>query len=116
MVLRKSGYAKTLEIMGRKDAKVIGFRVDGEASSRLGEAAERAGISIHEWAKKIVLRELDSENLIPKLDLKSDAIQGELLEIRRDLAVMTEALLVSGGKATSEQAAKFVKANLKSNA
>ena len=101
--------------MARKDEKTIGFRADRELSLRLEEVAECAGMSAHEWAKRAVIRELDSGNLLPKIALQSEALSAEMVELRKDLVVITEALLVSAGKATSEQAAKFVKANLKGN-
>ena len=98
--------------MVRKDEKIIGFRLDNSLLSRLEEAAERAGISPHEWAKRATTRELESGSQLPKLALQSEVIKQKLHELRKDLAVMTEALLVSAGKASSEQAARFVKANL----
>ena len=101
--------------MARTNEKVISFRLDGEALRTLEEAAERAGVSAHEWAKKAVIRELESGNLLPKIAMTGEALSAEMVELRKDLAVITEALLVSAGKATSEQAAKFVKANLKGN-
>ncbi len=99
--------------MAKSSEKVISYRLDGEPLSVLEEAADRAGISAHEWAKKAVIRELESGNLLPKIALTGEALSVEMVELRKDLAVITEALLVSAGKATSEQAAKFVKANLK---
>ena len=101
--------------MARTNEKVISFRLDGEPLSTLEVAAERAGMSVHEWAKRAVIRELESGNLLPKIAMTGDALSAEMVELRKDLAVVTEALLVSAGKATSEQAAKFVKANLKGN-
>jgi hypothetical protein len=99
--------------MARKDEKIIGFRVDKSLQSRLELAAEEAGISPHEWAKRAAIRELDSGSLLPKLALQSEVMRQELIEIRKDIAVATEGILVSGGKATNEQASRFVKANLK---
>ena len=101
--------------MARTNEKVISFRLDGEPLRTLEEAAERGGFSAHEWAKKAVIRELKSGNLLPKIAMTGEALSAEMVELRKDLAVVTEALLVSAGKATSEQAAKFVKANLKGN-
>ena len=101
--------------MARKDEKIIGFRVDKIQLERLEEAAKRAGVSPHEWAKQATFRELDGQNVIPKIALQNEAIKQELAELRKDFAVATEALLVSAGKASNEQAAKFVKANLKGN-
>ena len=99
--------------MARKDEKIIGFRVDKALLSRLEEAAERAGISPHEWAKRATIRELESGSQLPKLALQTEAIKQELTELRKDVAVATKALLVSAGKSTLEQADKFVKTNLK---
>ena len=101
--------------MARKDEKIIGFRVDKSLHSRLKAVAEQAGISPHEWAKRAAIRELDSGSLLPKLALQTESLKQELSELRKDVAVATEALLVSAGKATNEQASKFVKANLKGN-
>ncbi len=101
--------------VNKKLEKVISFRLEGEALSSLEEAAERAGMGIHEWAKRALVRELESGNLLPKIAMTGEALSAEMVELRKDLAVITEALLVSAGKATNEQAAKFVKANLKGN-
>jgi hypothetical protein len=98
--------------MTRKDEKTIGFRVDKTLLSRLEEAAKRAGISPHEWAKRATVRELDNQNQIPKIALQTEAIKQELVELRKDFAVATEGILVSVGK-SSELASKFVKENLK---
>lgn len=99
--------------MPRTTSKILSFRLDSTVLRTLEEAAERTGLSVHEWAKRAVIRELESGSLLPKVALTSDSIRAELAELRKDLAVATEALLVSAGKASSEQAAKFVKTNMK---
>ena len=101
--------------MAKKDEKIIGFRLDNSLLYRLEEAAERAGISPHEWAKRATIRELESGSQLPKLTLQTESIKQELAELREDLALATEALLVSAGKASNEQASKFVKENLRGN-
>jgi hypothetical protein len=101
--------------MAKENEKVVSFRLDGDSLSALEEAAERAGVGVHEWAKKAVIRELESGNLLPKIAMTGEALSAEMVELRKDLSVITQALLVSAGKATSEQAAKFVKTNLKGN-
>jgi hypothetical protein len=98
--------------MARKDDKTIGFRADNELYLRLLEAATREGVSPHEWAKQAAIRLLDDQNQLPKIALQTEALKQELIELRKDVAVATEALLVSAGKATNEQALKFVNANL----
>ena len=99
--------------MARKDEKIIGFRLDRAELLRLEEAAERAGIGPHEWAKRATIRELDSGNLLPKIAFTNDAIKEELLELRQDVAVSVEAILVTSGKVSSEQALKFVTEKLR---
>ena len=99
--------------MARKDDKTIGFRVDNDLFSRFEEVSKREGIGPHEWVKQAALRELEGYNQIPKIALQTEVIKQELVELRKDLAVATEGILVSAGKATHEQASKFVKANLK---
>ena len=99
--------------MAKKGEKVISFRIDGAQLSRLEDAAESAGMSPHEWAKRATVRELDSGGQIPKIALQTESIKQELIELRKDIAVATEGILVSAGKATNEQAARFVKANLR---
>ena len=99
--------------MVKREEKIISFRVDGEQLLRLEEAAYHAGISPHEWAKRATIRELDFDNLLPKVALQTEVMRQELIEIRKDIAVATEGILVSGGKASNEQAARFVKANLR---
>lgn len=99
--------------MARKESKTIGFKAGGELLLRLQEIAKRDGVSAHEWARRAIIRELDSGSQIRKIALNAEAIIQELAELRKDVAVATEAVLVSGGKASLEQAAKFVKINLR---
>ena len=101
--------------MSKTEGKIFSFRLDGELVSKLNEAAERTGLSPHEWLKRAAIRELNGLSNLPKLALQNEAIKQELIELRKDIAVATEGILVSAGKATNEQASRFVKANLKGN-
>lgn len=99
--------------MARKEEKIVSFRLEGDNLLRLEEAAERAGLSVHEYSKRAVIRELESGNQVPKIALQTESIKQEIVELRKDLAVATEALLVRAGKSTLEQAANFVNENLR---
>jgi hypothetical protein len=68
--------------MSKKEEKIVSFRLEGDNLLRLEEAAERAGLSVHEYAKRAVIRELDSGNQLPKIALQTEAIKQELVEIR----------------------------------
>ena len=98
--------------MGKKDEKIISFRLEGDLLSKLEESAARAHVSVHECAKRALIRELESGSQLPKLAIQTESIKQELAELRKDFAVATEGILVSVGK-SRELASKFVKENLK---
>jgi hypothetical protein len=92
--------------------KTIGFRLDQKRLSRLEDLAEAAGVTIHEFARQALTERLDSESDVHRLTMNVTNIQSELSELRRDLAVSVEALLVTSG-VTHSEAKAFTDENLR---
>ncbi len=91
----------------------IGFRLD-EASLRiLAERAKRLGLSIHELARHYVIEVLQEPEERSALREAVETVQREIMASREDLAVATEAILVSSGNIEESQARKWVDENLK---
>ena len=92
----------------------IGFRIEPEHGTTLVERAETLGVSVHELARHYVILALSGREEKVELANAISALQLELVEIRKDVAVSTEALLTSAGKVSSPDASTWVNENLNS--
>jgi hypothetical protein len=91
--------------------KVISFRVGEEDLPDLERRAETAGQTVHEVAKRALRKSF--ENQTNEMAISLSAIQEELTDLRQDIAVSVEALLLLSGKVGPADALKFVRDNLK---
>lgn len=91
----------------------IGFRVDADSGKALAERSKALGVSVHELARHYVMLVLheaeDRENAANAIL----AMRQELLELRKDIAVSTEALLTSAGNVSAPAARDWTRKNLK---
>ena len=94
-----------------EQGKVITFRVSEAELSELESRADSEKVTIQQFAKRALLERL--EDAQGNVALAVSALKEELLELRQDLAVSTEALLVTAGKVPPEDALKFVSEKLK---
>lgn len=95
--------------------ETIGFRLGEEDRKLLAKHATQAGVSAHVLARAFVEQVLRSGGSIAQLLAVCEeiaAIRAQLAELRKDLAVSTAVLLVSGGRTTSEAAKAWVEKNL----
>lgn len=97
--------------MGKSD-KVIAFRLSPDALEQAEEAAKRRSVTVNELARDAFLSSLSSEGDIHKVALRMTNIESEISELRRDLAVATQAILVTSGKVSPEEAEKFAREKL----
>lgn len=99
-----------------KAGKVIAFRLSGDALEQAEEAAKLRAININELARETLIAALSSGNELHKMALRVTTIEGEISELRHDLAVATQAILVTAGKVSPDDADKFAREKLKKRA
>ena len=95
------------------EQKVISFRLGGERLSTLETMAKKAGMTPHEFAREALVQRLSDEGDIHRLNLKVTNLEIEMVELRKDLAVSTQAILVGAGKVSVKEAEEFVRDNLR---
>lgn len=96
-----------------KSDKVISFRLNGDALEEAEEASKRRAITVNELARESLLASLSSDEEIHRVGLRVTSIESELSELRRDLAVATQAILITAGKVSPEDAEKFAREKLR---
>ncbi len=89
--------------MAEKPAGTVGFRLTPEDSARLTALAERAQVSIHEMARRLVVQGLAADGR----DLAA-----QIRELRKDVAVALETFLVATHTLPPEEARRFVEEKL----
>ena len=77
---------------------MIAFRLPVEALEQVEEAAKRRAVSVNELAREALMSTLDEGNEVHRMALRMTTIESELSELRRDLAVATQAVLITAGK------------------
>ncbi len=92
---------------------MISFRLDEKESEQLHAKAKDQGLSSHQLAHDLVLTTMQQEADGKSSNLKLDKIETRIKSLRAELCLVTEVLLVGGGKVTKEQAANWVDTNLK---
>jgi hypothetical protein len=93
----------------------IGFRLSQESRQLLVERAARLEVSEHQLARDYVTEMLhgrESQEALVELVCR---LHQEIVELRKDIKVMGEALLTSAGKVTDQDAREWVQANLTSS-
>jgi len=96
----------------KKFPSTIGFRLDDDHIAVLVERANALKISVHELARQYVIQMLHENDERQQFLAALMAVRDEILETRKDIAVSTQELMVSGGRATVTQAGGWVKENL----
>lgn len=91
-----------------KTSENTSFRLPVAFHNTLVDWATTEKTSHNLLAKRIVIEAIRRNALTEELT----AIQRQLADLRKDLAVATRALLVMAGKAKDEEAAAWVKRNL----
>lgn len=96
-----------------KADKVIAFRLSGDALERAEDAAKRRSMTVNELAREALTASLSSSGELHKMVLRVTTIESELSELRHDLAVATQAILVTAGKVPPDDADKFAREKLR---
>jgi|SRR6185437_1839547 len=90
----------------------IGFRIGEDHGRVLFDRAAALKMSVHELARQYVIQMLHEADEREQLIQAVVALRDELLEARKDIAIATQEMLVSGGRATITEAKTWVKENL----
>ncbi len=91
---------------------IVSFRLDAEATGLLNERAARLGVSPHELARYYVTESLHAAEELAAVGTAVDALHQQVRQLNQDLALATEALLASAGRASEKQAHAWVEASL----
>ncbi len=92
----------------------VGFRLDEEHRRELGKRALKAGVSPHDLARLFVVAALHDREELPTLRAAILALESEIAELRRDLALSVESLLLSTEADTPENIRTWIRKNLRS--
>lgn len=99
----------------RDESAPVSFRLDSLYKQMLEERSE-TGVSLHMAARDLLMEALDKQ-AGNDFDIKTVASQvtqvaREVQELRTDVAVAVQALLVASGRVTSEEAEQWVSQTL----
>jgi hypothetical protein len=111
-ITKKTGRSRVQKVNGQVQT-VVGFRLDPEQLSALTEQADERGVSPHRLAHDFVIEGLEGKDEADDIAGEFQILRRQLFELREELALITEALLVSAGKTSSETARNWVDSNLK---
>ena len=91
----------------------VGYRIDAETRQLLGERCARLGVSPHEWARHCLLTLLHEDADRSGWQTAVASLHHEINDLRNDLALATQALLIVAGKMPEEKAREWIGRNLK---
>ena len=91
----------------------IGFRLDHDSAKALAERAAQLGVSPHKLSQSLVVAALCEKQKVAELCEVVGALAQGMFQLREELALMAEVLLVHGGKMSSDKAQSWVDTNLK---
>ena len=104
------------KLLAMKKASItVGFRLDAHHHGLLETQAQRLGESVGEVARKLVIEKLNEKDQVALLADKLAAVEKELSELRKDLALSVPAILAFAGKISQDDAKAWVAENLKPN-
>jgi hypothetical protein len=91
----------------------ISLKIDPVSKKELSKIAESKNASISQIARDILVESLSEDNQLALLKMEVLALKSEMKELRTDLRVATEALLVSCGNLPPEEAREWTQKNMK---
>jgi hypothetical protein len=86
----------------------IGFRLTAAQHALLVAAAERSRVSPHEYARERVIRSLEGNGELRLADCRVTQATQEIQQLRVDLAVILEAVLIATRVFEPAEARRFV--------
>jgi hypothetical protein len=100
-------------LTAKEPSGMIGFRLDNYHRGMLEELRTKSGLrSVDLEARSILIEALDNQIDVRELTEQIQSLENRLLELRRDISISVETLLMATGRLSAEQAKKWVAANL----
>lgn len=96
-----------------ESSEVIGFRLEPDAGSVLAARAAALGVSRHELARQYVIQMLAESDSREAVVQAIRTLNREIQELREDVSLSTQTLLVSAGKVNPSDAEAWAADNLK---
>ena len=90
----------------------VGFRMEETDGAALATRAKSLGVSVHELARHYVVLAVNERDKRTELHDVLLAVRAEILDLKRNVVLSTQALLTSAGKVPAETALDWVKKNL----
>jgi AAA+ superfamily predicted ATPase len=91
----------------------VGFRLDAHHHGLLEAQAERLGESVGDVARRLIIERLNEKDQLALFVEKLAALEKELSELRKDLALSVPAILAFAGKISQGDAKAWAAENLK---
>lgn len=110
----KSARAKSqAEPLDKLGPPTIGFRLDDENRRLLCDSAERAHMTPHEFARNVLIDALRQPERLSAIEEMMLQLAEQVHDVRADLAVVTQGLLVAAGGMSQADAKLWVTNYLK---
>lgn len=91
----------------------IGFRIDDQTRELLSDRIASLDVSAHEWARHCLVTILKEDQDREAWEAAVTTLHHQINELRNDVALATQVLLVAAGKLSSEKAREWIGQNLK---
>ncbi len=111
--MAKTPSAKTTTGKSSRSRHTIGFHLDPEDRELFTAIAEANSKSVGLLAKEWILDRLQNPDMDLALPASVQTIHDHLFQVRRDLALSVEALLINTGRFTEQTARAWVDQNLR---
>lgn len=100
---------------GQKPAQPIGFRAEEKYHQALQARAKELNTTISDVVKGYVVEKLRDDAAEASAFDTLQQLHGEITELRRDIALLAEALLCGAGKFNEKEARQWAKENLRAD-
>jgi len=115
MKTKKSKTHKQVELpfRGERKGPPNSFRLSAEETELLIERATENGKTRHQMAEDLTKAALKKNDNNHEVIEKIELVQRQIFELREEISLMAEVLLVNAGKKSREEASKWADSNLK---
>ena len=92
--------------------KTIGFQLEDAVLRRLEKEGKQYKMSAGQYARQLVVDALEDTNT-ERLERRMILLEGEVSQLRQDLAIAVHALLVTAGNLPKSEAARWIAENMR---
>jgi hypothetical protein len=113
---RTSGASAKRPRKSKKPSFTVGFRLDGDELMKLESKAAEYDISLHAFARRLVLealREMERERVLDEVSQVREELHQEMETLRDDLATVISTILLNTTPESEETVKAWVSDNLR---